>query len=618
MSTTLTNNNNNNTIFVGGSTIQPSATLSVAQDLSTGSVPNNETIVNSLKEFELPLKMQSEEKSGVEGRLAYNTSQLVRHAREMFEEKNSEDFIKHIHAHIVEAGEFLAKSVQQNPAQAAATAVQVVGTAQAMAQVQVNQLKQLVDSLRRLCIALAKKPTFRVKAIEAIQLAQELATKYTQAALGKAEEKLEKAQSGVESFGKQTDSSASDKLKKDGPSEEQKRATKEKIRSLLVELGKTPEYKETIQNLFAFFQTNWSFLSSMLSNNEVDRKALTSLIVLSSDVQGLIEKFSGDVSLTPLTTTIAGLLYAIPNDQDFIDYFTELKTLITSTLTSPESQDINQIDQNMKKLKEKASNLFKKEKIQKDAAFVFKETKELIERIQKDDSLATIGEDVDRLRKEVLLNNSGKLDLQTLRNAVPALKNVLIPTLTQAFSSIPIPPINMNNEKYDTSLTNINIAAADLIPEKIRIHFTNDILFDFSPAARDLFVSSLYVKLQDFGAFIRDMNFRYDRKKMPAITDVGIVDVEIIGTTIEIRWRMDMIGQKLCFYVDDCRCIMKNFKTTIKESRHMVINKIAMSFMNNSIKRNIEETVENIIRTKLVEFSIDTSLPLSEQLPLAF
>jgi len=136
--------------------------------------------------------------------------------------------LKHIHAHIVEAGEFLAKSVQQNPAQAAATAVQVVGTAQAMAQVQVNQLQQLVDSLRRLCIALAKKPTFRVKAIEAIQLAQELATKYTQAALGKAEENLEKAQSGVESFGKQTDSSASDKLKKDGPSEEQKKSDKGK------------------------------------------------------------------------------------------------------------------------------------------------------------------------------------------------------------------------------------------------------------------------------------------------------------------------------------------------------------------------------------------------------
>jgi len=527
-------------------------------------------------------------------------------------------FLKHIHAHVVEAGEFLAKSVENNPLETAATATAIVGGAQAMAKVQVNQLQQLVDTFRKMIIALAKNSDFRVKMIEAIQLAQELAAKYTTAALGKAEEKIEKVQSTVESHGSSTDSSASDKLQKETPSDAQKRASKEKIRLLLVELGKTPEYKEFIQSAFTFFQTNWAFLSTLLSNNEVDRKALTSLIVLSSDVQGLIEKFSGDVSLTPLTTRIAGLLYLIPNDQDFIDYFTEMKTLITSTLTSPESQNPTEIDQHLRTLKEKATNLFKKEKIQKDTAFIFKEVSELIVRIQKDESLTKIGEDVDRMRKEVLLNSSGRMDLQTLRNAVPALKNVLIPTLTSAFSNIPIPPVSLANEKYEIHLTNLSLAAQDLIPEKIRIHFTNDIVFDFSPESRDLFISSLYVKLQDFNCFLHDMNFRYDRKKIPAITDVGIADVEASGTSIEIRWRMDMIGQKLCFYVDDARCIMKELKATIKESRHNIINKLAVSMFNGTIKRNIEETVENIIREKLVQFTIDTSLPLSEQLPLSW
>jgi len=322
--------------------------------------------------------------------------------------------------------------------------------------------------------------------------------------------------------------------------------------------------------------------------------------------------------LTPLTTRIAGLLYMIPNDQDFIDYFAELKTLITSTISSPETQNPSEIDGHLRKLKEKASNLFKKEKIQQDAGFIFKEVSELILRIQQDDSLKKLGEDVDRMTSEVLLNSSGRFDLQTLRNAVPALKNVLIPTLTSAFSNIPIPPVALSNEKYDLNLTNLSLAAQDLVPEKIRIHFTNDILFDFSPASRDLFISSLYVKLQDFNCFLKDMNFRYDKKKIPAITDVGIADVEVTGVSIEIRWRMDMIGQKLCFYVDDTRCIMKELKTTIKESRHSVINKLAASMFNGTIKRNIEETVEKMIREKLIQFTIDTSLPLAEQLPLSW
>jgi len=451
-----------------------------------------------------------------------------------------------------------------------------------------------------------------------VQLAQDLAAKYTQSALVKAEEKIEKAQSNIESFGQKTDTSASQHLDKSGPSESQKRASKEKIRSLLVELGKTPEYKETVQNIFAFFQTNWAFLSSVLTSQEADRKTLTSIVVLSSDVQGLVEKFSGDVSLTPLTTTIAELFYLIPNDQDFIDYFTELKTLMTSTLSSPESQDVNEIDGHLRKLKEKATNLFKKEKIQKDVAFIFKELKELVERIQKDDSLKKVGEDVERLSKEVLMNPNGKMDLQTLRNAVPALKNVLIPTLTSAFSNIPIAPVILTNEKYDLSLTNLSLHASDLVPEKIRIHFTNDILFDFSPESRDLFISSLYIRLQDFNAFLRDMNFKYDKKKMPQLTDVGIADVEIVNMTLEIRWKMDMVGPKLSFFVDDARCSMTQLNTTIKESRHAVLNKIAMTLFNGTIKKSIENTIERIIREKLVEFSIDTSLPLNEQLPLSW
>jgi len=216
------------------------------------------------------------------------------------------------------------------------------------------------------------------------------------------------------------------------------------------------------------------------------------------------------------------------------------------------------------------------------------------------------------------MNPDGKMDVQTLRNAVPALKNVLIPTLTSAFSNIPITPVILSNEKYDLSLTNLSLHASDLVPEKIRIHFTNDILFDFTSESRDLFISSLYVKLQDFNAFLRDMNFKYDRKKMPQLTDVGIADVEIVDTTIEIKWKMDMVGPKLSFFVDDARCTMRQLNTTIKESRHAVLNKIGVTLFNGTIKRSMESTVERIIREKLVEFSIDTSLPLNEQLPLSW
>jgi hypothetical protein len=610
--------NQNTSLYVGGQQSTTSATFDLAQNISAGQVPKNDQIVQSLKDLELPLSMQSDTKSGVEGRLAFGTSRLVRHTREMLEEKNSEDFLRNIHAHIVEAGEFLARSV--NP-----TEIQAQG--EAWATQQVNQLQNLVDAFRRLCLTLAKKPEFRVKVIEAIQLVQETAARFTEEALNKAEEKVEEINAkgfsqstaeilqGIQSQGIEGIQSQETTEEKSAAKAEKKKATK-KIREVLVELGKTPEYKETIETLFTFFDTNWAYLSTVLTN-EVERASLTSLIVLSSDVQGLVEKFSGDESLTPLTSRIAQVLYSIPNDQDFINYFKDLKSVLRSSIESPESQNGQELEDKFKSLSETAKKLFKKKKLQEDLVFIFKEIKSLVDRVREDESLKKIGEDVERIRKEVLLNSAGEMDLVTLRNAVPALKNVLIPALTSAFASIPIPPIFITNEKYDINLTNISLAASDLVPEKIRIHFTNDILFDFSPESNDLFISSLYVGIKDFSAFVRDVNFKYDRKKTPQISDVGIADVEIVGTNIEIRWRMDFIGQRLLFYIDDVRCIVRQLNTTVKESGHMMINKIAASFFNSYLKRNIELTVESLLREKLLQFSVDTSAPLADQLPLS-
>jgi len=101
------------------------------------------------------------------------------------------------------------------------------------------------------------------------------------------------------------------------------------------------------------------------------------------------------------------------------------------------------------------------------------------------------------------------------------------------------------------------------------------------------------------------------------ISDVGIADVEIVGMNIEIRWRMDFVGTRLLFYVDAVRCIVRQLNTTVKESHHMLINKIAATFFNSSLKLQIEKTVENIMHEKLLQFSIDTSAPLGEQIQLA-
>jgi len=277
---------------------------------------------------------------------------------------------------------------------------------------------------------------------------------------------------------------------------------------------------------------------------------------------------------------------------------------------------VNSIDKELTSILDSGRDLLKRDKYKEDFCVVLKEFKGLFERLTQDAAVKTVGEDFDHLRKELLMNNDGKLDLMTLKNTLPTLKNVLLPTLTTTLRNIPIPTITVDNEKMFLQLSNLSLAAKDLIPEKIRIQFTNDILFDFSNDSKDLFISKLTVLMRDFSATLHDINFKYERRKMPQMSDFGVADVEIEGIHIDLRWRMDMVGSRLSFYVDYIKCLIDTLRTNVKQANHKMLDNMYVSLFSGGMKRDLESTIENTLREKLLEFSVDTSVPLAQQIGL--
>jgi hypothetical protein len=341
---------------------------------------------------------------------------------------------------------------------------------------------------------------------------------------------------------------------------------------------------------------------------------MTALLVVVSDVQALLERFSGNKSLTPLRNRIGALLVTFSRDQQIRELFGKWRDFLKKTFENPEN--VESLDQELNHIIDTGKDLFKRGKLQEDLAFILKETRCLIERLRDEAAFKTVGDDLDQLRKELLLNDDGKLDLMTLKQTLPTLKNVLIPTLTTTLKSIPIPTIIVDNEKYFLQLSNLSLDARDFVPEKIRIHFTNDILFDFSPEGKDTFVSKLTVFTRDFQALLRDLNFKYERKKVPKISDFGVADVEIVGVDIDMKWRMDMVGSTVTFSVDYVKCEINNVHTDVKEAHHKLLDNIYVRLFNSGLRKSIISSIENTLREKLLQFSIDTTKPLSEQISL--
>lgn len=279
--------------------------------------------------------------------------------------------------------------------------------------------------------------------------------------------------------------------------------------------------------------------------------------------------------------------------------------------------DLQSLDHDLTRLLDSGRDLLQKEKLQEDVGALLQESKAFFERLREDTVLNKIGKDFENIKKELKFSNEeGKFDLSTLKNSLPTLKNVLIPTLTTALRNIPIPTITVDNEKYYLQLSNLSLAAQNLIPEKIRIHFTNDVVFDFTSDANDHFLSKLTVLMRDFNAELKDVNFKYDRRTMPQISDIGVADVVISGIHIDVKWRMEMNDSNLCFYIDDVKCLIDSLNTDVKEANHKLLDNIYLALFSGGMKQSIQETIEDTLREKLLEFSIDTNAPLSEQFSL--
>jgi len=273
----------------------------------------------------------------------------------------------------------------------------------------------------------------------------------------------------------------------------------------------------------------------------------------------------------------------------------------------PDEQHPEKIDNEIKSLYKKARELLKKPEYRQDMDIILSESRGFLSRVKEDEHLKRLGIDVQNLRKEIMCNEKGQIDFGTIRNSLPAFKNVLVPALTQALKTIPVTPIHSDDEKYTIDITNLALSADELLPENANIHFANDLFFDFSGHGNDHFDSALSLSMNEFTTTLKDLNFHYERKKMPRMSDAGVADISIRGTSIKMKWRMEKIEDRISFNVEKVKCTMRELNTTVKEAQHKILDRLALKLFNTQIKRSIELAVEKALRERLEKFSINTT-----------
>jgi hypothetical protein len=581
---------------------QPSSTFETSKKIATGHAPSAEDIKGTLSEMQAPLQQHRE---GKEGKIASHAESLVMHTKEILEEKRPEENFEKIQKHSREINQMMMELSKEKDVH------------ELWGEDQVAELKSMLDALRGTAITLARNRKFRQEIMETLHVFQMMVADLTKTTL---EKRQTKSQDQVLPYKEEfvstlpTQRLVEPSLEQGyrdyhqheviGHFERNKTDLRQKLRGLLVELGRCKEYKTFITKLFGFTRHNDKRLRMIYSNG--NEKYQQPFKLLTDDVQELLEKFTGGKTLTPLRNRLGKVWEAIRKDQEISDFFGEFREMITGTLEEPEKQDTHKLDSEMNKFYERARFIFQKKNFRDDWLFIISELRSLIKRFREDAHIKHIGTDIAGLRKEIFMNKRGEVDLQVLRESLPALRNVLVPTLTSSINKIPIPPIRSDTDKYLFEATNVNFAATDLLPETLLIKLNNLVRFDFSGVGMDRLDSVLIVSLKDFHSHLEDIHFHYERKTMPTITDSGVVDIDVTGTSVKLRWRIEYSEGRLQFLLEDVHCRMTELNINVKQANHSFLDKMVLKYFNTTIKNRMVHSMEETLREKLQRISIDT------------
>jgi hypothetical protein len=589
---------------------QPTSTFVSTQKISTGKVPSTEDIKGTLDEIQAPLQ-QHQQWEGKEGRIAEHAEKLVQHTKDILDEKRPEESFEKIQQHSKEVNQMMIELSKQKDVH------------ELWGEEQVAELRSMIDSFRNTCITLAHNRSFRKEIMETLHIFQLMVADLTKTTIEKkhpAEHDLIKEEyvsilptqkliapsleQGYRDYHQHEITGHFDRSRTD---------LRQKLRGLLVELGKCQEYKSFIQKLFGFTRHNDKRFKVIYSQgNEQYQKPLR---LLADDIQELVEKFTGGKSLTQLRVRLGKVWEAIRNDQEISDFFGQFREVVTGTLEEPEKQDTHKLDTQMNSFYERARILLQKKNYREDWVFILSELRHVMKRFREDTHVRNIATDFAGLRKELFLNKKGEVDLQVLRESLPALRNVLVPTLTSSINKIPIPPIKSDTDKYLFEASNVNFAATDVLPETMKIKLNNLVRFDFSGVGMDRLDSILVVSLKDFHSHLENINFHYERKTMPTITDSGVVDVEVTGTCVKLRWKIEYAEGRLQFLLERVRCRMADLNITVRQANHSILDKLVVRYFNTTIKNRIVVGMEEALRQRLERISIDTRKPLEQLKP---
>jgi hypothetical protein len=614
-------------------THKPSAASQIVKNIQEGRAPTNEQLVQALDDTKTSLESRKDNAPQLDsdGRAAIrHTAQLVDATKDLLANKNAGDHIQNIAAAVAQGPKRLEK------------ARRYVGS-EILTDAELETLEEMGEKSAKigsdLLQLIVSSPEFRDILQSAINIiasisgdiadsVSELAGDVKQVAkdvkAGARDAKAaptpkragEAAKDKVQQIGekvKDKAQQAGDKIKEavqDPTSvlpEDQLNDLFDKFRALADKVGKNPQYKRAINNLFRLAKRAKETAlkaadraQEIAENLDFDEQADTIL----EESKALAEEFlPGDMTLDPLIDRIKRLVSRIAHNQELQQLMNDAKNYISEALEDPRKLEVEDFRNEAKDMFKRGRDLFGRRQMKRQIRLIVTEWNQVLNGFRQDDELNAVNRALKKLAGDLTITDAkGRttLDLRVLDQ----IRSILLPAVMEQLQNIPIPAMSGGDDTVDWTARDITLNAYEILPDHVLIDsaMRTDIAVG-DATAHTKTRGHLLVKIEDVKTKMENIKFSFHRKVFPQITDAGLIDVDIRGgVTVVIRLNMVTEEKGINFTGASVHCRVDDVHVKLRGTKHDIFYNVFPGMFANPIQERMEQTIADNLAQYIGKF----------------
>jgi hypothetical protein len=320
-----------------------------------------------------------------------------------------------------------------------------------------------------------------------------------------------------------------------------------------------------------------------------------------TDFKTLIERFANSTSSDDLFDSINQIYRDADKDPELKEWFKKMDAYIRKCLqeqgyimTDAATDDWNHLyDQ---------GNFLLRNKYRAHTDRIVDEFKYMGNQFDADPQNKAFGESVQKLFLDLGNDETGKPAFK--KHLIKDLTEVIIPSVLEHVSYIPIPRIEYSDPMMDVVVENLVIESDNLAPNILEVGSDNYWKFGRKKIASNN-KNKIMIAASGIQMDLRDVSFYVKKKSgFPSITDQGVADIFMGGQGFSFKIEAetaDKNGRQHLFKINKVTVDVKNVKIKIKQSKHKLLFSLAKPILLKVLRPAIQKVLEKQIKDSAMQ-----------------